>query len=338
MKNRRRMVTFTRIRKVACIGAGTIGRQWAAFFASRGFEVSIHDIRPEITNSAFSEIKRDVSFLTRKKLVSSRNAKLGLSNLKACAVLEDAVKGANLIQESVYEDLALKRSVISQIERVVSSNAIIASSSGGGVLPSHIQNVMKHPERFLIVHPTAQPVYIDPVTELVPGPKTSSKLVREMKGFLESQGKIAITLKKEVEGFVANRLYFLVWREALDIVGKGVISADELDRLYCHWNMKWLAGVGPFLETHLHGGSGGSGGFKAALEHYAKQLPYLWETTATWKTVPKNVRRTALLEARRMKPVQKGSVQTLRRRRDESRVRIDHLFNSRLIDRIYVSN
>jgi len=322
-----------KIRRIALVGAGTIGRQWASFYASRGFQVSIYDVKPNAVKVALSEVRRIVPFLARKKFVSSSMAKKGLSAFRACKTIEETLDSADLIQESVFEDGSLKRSVISEVEKHVHSEAIIASSTGGGVLPSQIQRAMQHPDRFLVIHPTAQPVYIDPVTELVPGPKTRPEVLWTVKDFLEKHGKIAIVLNKEVEGYVANRLYFLVWREALDIVSRGIISPDDLDRLYCNWNLKWLAGVGPFLETHLHGGSGGKGGFPAALEHYSRQLPYLWKTTATWEEIPAHVRRNALSAAKKMRAARGKSIESLKRQRDLKRLEISRLVSPKLTER-----
>ena len=151
------------------------------------------------------------------------------------------------------------------------SNAIISSSSSG-LLPSKIYSKCKNPSRTIIAHPF-NPVYMLPGVEIVPGKKTSIKTLNKAKKFYESISMNPIMLKKELPGFLSDRLQEALWREALHIVNEGYASTKDLDRAIEDGpGMRWSL-MGTFLTFHL---AGGNAGMKHMLEQFGPALKLPW--------------------------------------------------------------
>jgi 3-hydroxyacyl-CoA dehydrogenase len=151
------------------------------------------------------------------------------------------------------------------------SDAIISSSSSG-LLPSKIYSKCKNPSRTIIAHPF-NPVYMLPGVEIVPGKKTSTKILNKAKKFYESISMNPIMLKKELPGFLSDRLQEALWREALHIVNEGYASTKDLDRAIEDGpGMRWSL-MGTFLTFHL---AGGNAGMQHMLEQFGPALKLPW--------------------------------------------------------------
>lgn len=238
-----------------------------------------------------------------------------LRNITLEESLREAVQNVEYVQESVFEDLRLKRRVFREIERYAPGSAVMASSSSS-LTATSIQRGMAHPERCVVAHPW-NPPYLIPLVEIVPGGETSRETVEKTYRFMRSIGKEPIILHKEAPGHVANRLQAALLREALNIVDKGVASVLDVDRAVTHGpGLRWAI-AGPFLTLHL---AGGEGGLRRAIEHLGPSYERRWRTLAKWTSVPESAVEKAASSIE--KHVSSTSLKEIEERRDQRLLRL----------------
>ena len=255
------------INKIAVIGAGVIGSGWVVRFLAHNKKVIVYDTDPNLRKKILLEVKRAWPFV--KKLFNKN--KLNLKNFRYVTDIKDALKNVDFIQECAPENYKLKTKLMEVIGKYSKSNAIISSSSSG-LLPSKIYSKCKNPSRTIIAHPF-NPVYMLPGVEIVPGKKTISNTLNKAKKFYESISMNPIILKKELPGFLSDRLQEALWREALHIVNEGYASTKDLDRAIEDGpGMRWSL-MGTFLTFHL---AGGNAGMKHMLEQFGPALKLPW--------------------------------------------------------------
>ena len=255
------------MKKIAIIGAGVIGSGWAIRLLAHNKTVIVYDKDPKLKKKIILEIKRAWPFV--KKLFKKK--KLKLKNFSFVTDIKDALKDADLVQECAPENYNLKIKLMEIIGKYSKNHTIICSSSSG-LLPSKIYSKCKNPSRTIIAHPF-NPVYMLPGVEIVPGNKTSNKTLNKAKKFYESIAMNPIMLKKELPGFLSDRLQEALWREALHIVNEGFASTKDLDRAIEDGpGMRWSL-MGTFLTFHL---AGGNLGMKHMLEQFGPALKLPW--------------------------------------------------------------
>ena len=266
---------------IGIVGTGLIGAGWAAFYASKGFGVTLYDESATALRDGQERTLQYLSFLKDQSLLSATEHDRAVADLKVSGDLEEALQGTQLVQESVSERYEIKKDVFRRIDRATPPEVILASSSSG-LLISELQTVMGHPERSLIAHPF-NPPHLIPLVELVPGERTEPQTLSWAKAFFERLGKVPVVLNKEVPGHIANRLQAAIWREAIDLVLKGVASAGDVDRaLSAGPGLRWAL-LGPNMIFHL---AGGQGGIKNFIDHVGVSWKALWEDMAKWTSVP----------------------------------------------------
>ena len=255
------------IKKVAVIGTGVIGVGWIIRCLAHNKIVYAFDKDPKLKNSLIKEIKRTWPFV--KKLFKKN--KLNLKNFYYFTSLEKTLKDAEFIQECATENYALKTKLMSTIGNYAKPNAIISSSSSG-LLPTRIYSKCKNPQRSLIGHPF-NPVYLLPAVEIVPGKKTSTKYLNQAKKFYKSISMNPIMVKKELPGYLSDRLQEALWREGLHIINEGYATTEDLDRAIEDGpGLRWSL-MGTFLTFHL---AGGKAGMKHMLEQFGPALKLPW--------------------------------------------------------------
>ena len=255
------------IKKVAVIGTGVIGVGWIIRCLAHNKIVYAFDKDPKLKNSLIKEIKRTWPFV--KKLFKKN--KLNLKNFYYFTSLEKTIKDADFIQECATENYALKTKLMSTIGNYAKPNAIISSSSSG-LLPTRIYSKCKNPQRSLIGHPF-NPVYLLPAVEIVPGKKTSTKYLNQAKKFYKSISMNPIMVKKELPGYLSDRLQEALWREGLHIINEGYATTEDLDRAIEDGpGLRWSL-MGTFLTFHL---AGGKAGMKHMLEQFGPALKLPW--------------------------------------------------------------
>ena len=255
------------IKKIAIIGTGVIGAGWTIRLLAKNKVVNVYD--PNISQLNF--LKNEIRRVSKSVLRFYKTNKLNINNLYFNNSIKDAVKDADLIQENAPENLNIKKKIVKEISKWAKPNAIIASSSSG-LLPTKIQQSCKLPGRFLIAHPF-NPVYLLPLVELVKGKKTKINFIKKSKIFYQSIDMYPLILKKEVEGYLSDRLQESMWRESLHILNEDLASSDDLDKAIIHGpGLRWAL-MGNFLTFHL---AGGKLGMKHTLEQFGPTLKIPW--------------------------------------------------------------
>jgi len=255
------------IKKIAVIGTGVIGSGWIVRLLAHNKKVIAYDKDIKLKKKIITEIKRTWPYV--KKLFNKK--KLKLKNFSYVTSLKEALKDADFVQESVPENYKLKTKLMELIGKYSKPNVIISSSSSG-LLPSRIYSKCKNPSRTIIAHPF-NPVYIIPGVEIVPGKKTKKNFLNKANKFYKSISMNPIVLKKELPGYLSDRLQEALWREALHIVNEGYASTKDLDRAIEDGpGMRWSL-MGTFLTFHL---AGGKAGMKHMLEQFGPALKLPW--------------------------------------------------------------
>ena len=212
------------IKKVSIIGTGVIGTGWIIRCLAHNKKVIAFDKDIKLKKKLIVEIKRAWPFI--KKLFNKK--KPNLKNFKYVSTMEEAVKTADFIQECATENYNLKTKLMKNIGKLAKPNAIISSSSSG-LLPTKIYSKCKNPSRAMIGHPF-NPVYLCPGVEIVPGKKTNKFFLNKAKKFYKSISMNPIMVKKELPGYLSDRLQEALWREALHIINEGYATTEDLDR------------------------------------------------------------------------------------------------------------
>ena len=279
------------IKRVAIIGAGTIGAGWATLFAVKGYGVNLYSRRAETRAKSIEIIQSNLNFLAEKGMLSKDDTAKSFERIKEITELPRAVKDADYVQECVAEDYDLKKSIFAQVDKSSPENAILASSSSGSKM-SEIQQSTNRPEKCIIAHPR-NPPHLIPLVEIVPGEKTSNETIDATLKLQTKLGKVAVVVRKEVPGYIGNRLAAALWREAIDLVEKGVATVEDVDKaLYAGPGIRW-AFMGQHLIYHLGGGKEGVGHF---IDHLGRTTwETMWEDMATWSYISDSM-KTKLID------------------------------------------
>jgi ketoreductase RED1 len=262
---------LSRYRKTAIIGAGVIGASWTALFLANGLEVVVNDPRPDVDRFVRDYIRNNLSTLEALGLPTANlEAKLRFE-----ADLERAVAGADLVQENGPERIEFKQDLWARISKVVGDQALLLSSSSAKTATEQALKC-SGPERLLVGHPF-NPPHLIPLVEVVPGEQTSEDAVTDAVAFYAALGKVPRVLRKEMPGFVANRLQRAIFRECCHLVIQGVVKVDELDDIVTSSiGLRWAAD-GPFRSFHL---GGGAGGFRSFFKQFGPGLNDAWKNMA----------------------------------------------------------
>lgn len=255
------------VRRVALVGGGVIGSGWAARLLAHGVDVVATDPGPEGEARMRAAVENAWPALERVGLAPGADR----NRLRFVASVEEAVAGADFIQESAPEREELKRRLHAQIDAAAPPEAIIASSSSG-LLPSRIQAECRHPQRVVIGHPF-NPVYLLPLVEVLGGEKTAPEAIDRAMEFYRSVGMQALKVRTEVPGYIADRLQEALWREALHMVAEGVATTSEIDdSIRFGPGLRWSF-FGTCLIFHM---AGGDEGMKHMLAQFGPALELPW--------------------------------------------------------------
>ena len=266
------------IDEIAVVGAGLMGHGIALEFAVAGHQVRLNDVSDERLQEALGSIDASLELLARTGLVTERDATLAKQRIETASSLEQAVEHADLVIEAVSEDLELKTDVFRRMDRACDEDVVLASNTSS-FMPSQLAAATSRPQRVLVAH-YFNPPYLLPLVEVVPGPETGADVVEQVVGLLESVGKRPVVLRRELPGFVVNRLQTALQREALSIVEAGVASPEDIDVMVRNSFGRRLAAAGPFEVFD-------AAGWDVISAVMAQLLPNL-ETSAEVPTLVKN--------------------------------------------------
>lgn len=237
--------------KVGIVGSGLVGKSWAMIFAGAGYEVVVYDIIPSQVSDALTSIQSQLTDLKKSGMLrGTLSPEEQFSLIKGCSNLQEAVTDAVYVQECVPEKLDLKARVFKDIEQFVNDDTIMASSTSC-ITPSEFTGELKRRSQCLVAHPVNPPYYA-PLVEVVPSEWTDPSFVERARKILEHVGQVPVCMKKELPGFVLNRVQYAIINECWRLVTSGVISAEDIDKvMWAGLGMRY-AFIGPLEVMHLN--------------------------------------------------------------------------------------
>jgi len=241
------------VKNVALIGAGSVGRSWAALLLGRGFNVVIYD--PVVESAAVRSFITSVwPALLRLRIATSEA--IAFDRLTFTPDLDSAVLAADLVIENGPESEAFKVPLLARIDALLPSARIILSSSGG-IRPTVLQRECAHPQRLVVAHPF-NPPHLIPLVEIVGGEATDPRSVEWARQFVSSLGKHPIVIKHEAVGHLANRFQAALMREVFYCLQNDIASANDIDNAVRYGlGLRWAL-MGPIMTFNLAGGLGGA--------------------------------------------------------------------------------
>ena len=231
--------------QIAIIGMGSMGPGMAARLARGGHDVRAQDI-------AATAIERSQ---TIQPIISEALDGLGVADQGGVIVyheaIEAAVSGADLVIENVPEKIEIKAEVYAGLDRLIGAQTLVASDTSG-IPITQLQAHISHPERFIGMH-WSNPPHIIPMIEVIAGDATSQATVKSIQDLIRSLNLLPVTLKRDVPGFVENRVLYALLRECVDLVEQGVIDPEDLDTCV-KWGIGYkLSVVGPMRLLDMAG-------------------------------------------------------------------------------------
>ena len=240
------------MKNIGVIGGGLIGASWAAIFSKSGFNVFVYDPFPAVFDTYNERVKLFLEEL--KSIQPEINVEDSLSRISIGVTLEHLCKSVEYIQESAPEILNIKQELFAKLDNLAPDHVIIASSSSAMPISSITQN-LKGQHRCIIAHP-ANPPHLIPCVEICPGPNTSNVAIEKAKSVFDISGASSVNVKKEIDGFVLNRLQGALLNEALRLYSDGYASSDEIDAtIRDGLGLRW-AFMGPFETIDLNAPGG----------------------------------------------------------------------------------
>jgi carnitine 3-dehydrogenase len=268
------MSVITEIKTFAALGTGVIGSGWVARALAHGLDVVAWDPGQNAEEILRANVANAWPALEKVGLKPGASQ----SRLKFVKTIEECVKDADFIQESAPERQDLKIKMHAQASKAAKPNAIIGSSTSG-LLPTEFYAEAVNPERCLVGHPF-NPVYLLPLVEVVGGEKTSAEAIEAAKKIYSELSMRPLHVRKEVPGFIADRLLEALWREALHLVNEGVATTGEIDdAIRFGAGIRWSF-MGTFLVYTLAGGDAG-------MRHFMSQFGPALELPWTKLIAPK---------------------------------------------------
>jgi len=253
-------------RKATIIGGGVIGGGWAARFLLSGWDVAVFDPDPEAPRKIGEVLENaraalpalaDVPMPDEGRLTFENN-------------IQGAVKDTDYIQESVSERIELKHRVYAEIQ-AHAPNALLGSSTSG-YKPSELQENALNPDAIFVAHPF-NPVYLLPLAEIVPSPKSDPQKIETAKEILRDIGMYPLHVRKEIDAHIADRFLEAVWREALWLVKDGVATTEEIDEaIRMGFGLRW--GQMGLFDTYRV--AGGEAGMKHFMAQFGPCLEWPW--------------------------------------------------------------
>jgi 3-hydroxybutyryl-CoA dehydrogenase len=246
---------------IAVVGAGLMGHGIAQVFACAGHAVTVHDPVP----AALATLRERVAANLRRLGL----AEAALERISACVDLDEAVGAAAFVFEAAPEDVTLKQALIEQITSLAPTDAVVASNTSSMPVATYVPRA--HGKERVIGAHWWNPPYLIPLVEVVEGEQTSLGTVARTMDLLTAVGKLPVHVRKDVPGFVANRLQHALWREAMSIVQNGICDAETVDLCVKNSFGLRLSVMGPLETADL-------GGLDLVLNIHEQILPFIDRT------------------------------------------------------------
>ena len=263
------------MKNIGVIGGGLIGASWAAIFSKSGFNVFVYDTIPVVFDTFNERVKL---FLEELKSIDPKiNIEDSFNRISINVSIEDLCHNVDYIQESAPEILSVKQELFAKLDQLAPDHVVIASSSSAMPISSITQN-LKGQHRCIIAHP-ANPPHLIPCVEICPGPNTSFITIEKAKTIFDQSGASSVNVKKEIDGFILNRLQGALLNESLRLYSEGYASSDEIDAtIRDGLGLRW-AFMGPFETIDLNA----PGGIR---DYMARYGPMYIEMAKTQTKIP----------------------------------------------------
>ena len=265
--------------RVSCIGCGTVGSAWAVVFTRAGHDVVLFDKNTDLLTQFSLPLIQDTLDLINEHGGRDEATSTILSRISLAKNLAEACASADYIQESVSENLEVKRALFKKISVLSRAYTILASSTSA-IKGSEFLEDITYPERALVAHPVNPPSLI-PLVELCGSSKTRGDTIKKANMFLSDSGMKPIILKKEIDGFILNRLQYTLVAEAMHLVAEGYCTAADIDSAMTDGLALRWASIGPFETAHLNAQEGFQG-FVDQLGPMMKNMGRLAKTDYNW--------------------------------------------------------
>jgi L-gulonate 3-dehydrogenase len=238
--------------RAAMIGAGLIGRSWAMVFARAGWDVALYDAAPDTAEQALGLIAAGLAEQAEHGLV--RDPQSAAARVRPVRDMREALDGVSFVQENAPETVEAKRPLFRELDRLAAPDVILASSTSA-IVASRFTEDLPGRARCLVAHPV-NPPHLVPIVELSGAPWTAPETVARAKAVYESIGQVPIVVRKEIEGFIVNRLQGALLAEAFRLVGEGFVSPQDLDKTVKDGlGLRWSF-MGPFETIELNAPGG----------------------------------------------------------------------------------
>lgn len=215
------------VKNITVLGSGIMGHGIAQVAATAGYNVVLRDIEQKFLDKAMEKIKWSLDKLVSKEKISKSESDDIYSRIKPIVDLKDAVKDCDLVIEAVPEIMDLKKKVYAELDEAAGDDVIFASNTS--TLPiTEIANTTSHPERFIGIH-FFNPPQLMKLVEVIPGEKTSEDIVKITKDYVQSVKKESVVCRKDVPGFIVNRLFIPLVHEACYVMERQGIQLTEID-------------------------------------------------------------------------------------------------------------
>lgn len=238
-----------KIKRIAVIGAGMMGHSIAQEFAQNDYDVVLVGRSQNKLEASLHQIEQNLTEMVQLAFIHSDDIKPTLDRIRTTTSIPDGVSDADLVIEAIVEELEQKRDLFSQVEAACPVHSIIASNTSS-IMPGFMAETLEHPERFLVAH-YFNPPHLMPLVEIVPNSKTDTSVIEKIYTLYKTLGKKPIKCLKEAPGFIANRIQVAIWREAFNIVQKGIATPQEVDMAVKYSFGRRFGVAGPF-EIYEH--------------------------------------------------------------------------------------
>ncbi|WP_332236695.1 3-hydroxyacyl-CoA dehydrogenase family protein [Sporolactobacillus sp. KGMB 08714] len=254
------------MQNIAIIGSGVMGRGIAQSFAVGGYSVTINDIKTAFLEKARQNIEDNLSLMVEAGQLTNDQKKEAASRISYSIDQKDSVSDADLIIEAIPEDINMKWNLYQNLEQIKKPEAVVSSNTSTFPI-SKLTEKTSFDGRFIITH-FFNPAHLVPLVEIVKKDETDPEVADEVINLLKQIGKSPILLKKEINGFIANRLQTALVREAFSLVDKGIASAEDVDKAITDGpGFRW-AFVGPIRTAEF----GGLDTWKHVIDNIAPEL------------------------------------------------------------------
>ncbi len=239
------------VRRIGVIGAGLMGHGVALQFAIGGYDVAVVDTTDDNLRRAMDNVRNSLDVLAELGLVDQQTAASAPDRIHTSTSLANAVADVDFLVEAVFEDLPLKQSVFTDLDRFAPEHAVLTSNTSS-FMTSQLAPSTNRPDKVVVAN-WWNPPYLLPLIEVVRGPETSDMTINITTGVFSKLGKQPVVLQKESLGFIGNRMQFALLREALSIVQQGIATAEDVDTVVKTSFGRRLAVAGPLEVFDIAG-------------------------------------------------------------------------------------